>query len=265
MEKENNYSALENALREEMKTIESQEYDAVSLVEVQVEKSLLWTEAKQLGSSDIGTLQREKENLERQKNNAEVAIYASTSLGARMVEQADKRVIFDGGFQFEGMKSYAQEQRTQRETNLSEKREALKKSKSELADKEKKPPILLGKEKHAREVAELKEQVKKLEQEVQELENKKDVSQDQIYPQIQSFFEKIGGSEYSRESEMKSFVEKNKDALARGVTLNELLDMMKQDAEEKANAKFPEEKQRILDSWDSATEKQKEIAEKYKS
>jgi hypothetical protein len=286
----NNYYKIDNPKTSKEQLIKQREQNNSERqalhekIELSVEKDLLWVEAKkiemdiqnekarvadqikEMGAYSADDLIKEKEDIERQKKYAESAVYEATSLGARMSEQLNKKVEFDGRFfEFEGMRQYAKEQREQRESNLSEKREALQKSKNELADKEKKPPILLGKEKHAREVVELKEQIRKLEQEVQELENKKDVPQDQIYPQLHSFFEKIGGSEYSRESEMKSFVEKHKDALAKGVTLNELLDMMKQDAEEKQNQQFPEEKQRILDSWNSVTEKQKEIAEKYKS
>lgn len=181
----------------------------------------------------------------------------STKLNIQYHDQLNVTLGFHEkyGLEFKGMYDNIHQKRKEQDNTISQLERDIRSKKDEWEFQSKKNPWL-GKEKHQKKVTALKAEYEKLEEDLRNKRSEKVPDSNDASPKLFSYFEILGDYSGSRALQ-KEFIERNRNKINEGITLAGLLDIMKQEAQEKIDKEFSPEKQAALDKTE-ALEKQKQ-------
>jgi len=251
---------VQRKLSEKIQDIQGQENIVRELSEIEIEKAL--HNAETLDTFEdlrYDDLQKQKEGFERGKVKATNAHIEAMKLNAQYHGNLNDTLGFHErfGLEFKGMFDNIEQKRKERDDTISQLEETIKSKKSEWGIESKKNPWI-GKEKHKKMLSDLKTEYEKLEKDLRNKKSEKIPDSNDASPKIFSYFEALGDYSGGRALQ-EEFIERNRDKINEGITLSELFDIMKQEAQEKMDKEFPSEKQAALDKTEDLQKKKDEL------
>jgi len=265
LNKPNSLAEVQRALKEKELQINQQQKQAMEVIDLAIEHKLLGGPDALSEFQDIdhfSKVKSQKESFERNKNNAKEARYEAMSLDTKLNDKLGNAVVLvDNSVQFEGKLNEIDQHNKDLDQAVKDLEQELRTADSEYnTEKDKKP--WFGKDKHQSQVDQLKTTRDNLEQQLNAKSRERNIDTNEAFPPLYSYFEKLGDSQYNSKKQTE-FYEQHREELASGMTLGNLLDIMRKEAEEKESQKFSKDKQEMLDKVQEAEKHLDDAISKY--
>ncbi|MDQ5953210.1 MAG: hypothetical protein QG551_438 [Patescibacteria group bacterium] len=246
------YEVMMGDLNSKLEALKTQEKDAIRVVELQVERGLderlSVQEAKRMENgfklinNSAFDVVRGVEEIQKTKDKAKEVFNTVLSSEIKLADYLDKKISFHNGrMVYEGAPEAVKKQEEERMIAITQYEKALEEKKKEYARESSKNPFF-GKDKHQENLTLLKKEIADLETRLNESKAmpRVDIYQEDKSPELGDVIDKLyKKNPYGNENGPQNFIDQHQELFSRGVTLKEVLEAIKSDAEAQSTKELP--------------------------
>lgn len=241
-------SRVEGLLHEELSRINSNEKDAMRMVELQVEnnldKAMAVEEANENGLSfKYGDDVRNYiEEFNRRKDKAERVLLLTSTQRIRYNENLDRKLsIYEGAIVYEDALENVTEKEEEKQEKTKQIEVKLRQVEAEYNSERNKSP-LFGKEKHREKVVALEQEVEELKRKLRAVQNENTprLQDENMSPKVKDLLDDLyyDGS-FSSPKGTEAFMQEHGNRIEQGMTLREMFDLIQEKTEKRLEERLP--------------------------